>query len=69
MEFLLFLATELAHFAPLHRAFLAQAIYELYGKEPEKLLSLYQALVHQVPKVEREDPLMRRVLGDDLRGR
>jgi hypothetical protein len=40
VELLLFLATELAHFAPLHRAFLAQAIYELYGKEPEKLLSL-----------------------------
>ena len=63
IEFLFLLATELAHFAPLHRALLARAIYGLYREEWEKLLSLYQALVHQAPRIEREDPLLQRVLG------
>ncbi len=62
MESLLLFATELAHFAPLHRALLARAIYDLYGKEPERLLTLYQALTHQTPKVEGEDPLLQRIL-------
>ncbi len=61
---LFLLATELAHFAPLHRAALARALYELYREtEPGKLLSLYQALVHRAPEVEREDPVLRRLLG------
>jgi len=66
---LFLLATELAHFAPLHRAVLARALYELYWEtEPGRLLSLYQALVNRVPEVERNDPLLSRLLGED-RGR
>ncbi len=61
---LFLLATELAHFAPLHRAALARALYELYREtEPGKLLSLYQALVHRASEVERNDPLLSRLLG------
>jgi hypothetical protein len=61
---LFLLATELAHFAPLHRAALARALYELYGKtEPGKLLALYQALAHRASEVERNDPLLSRLLG------
>jgi len=67
VEPLLLLATELAHLAPLYRTFLARAIYDLYGKEPERLLPLYRALAHQVPKVEREDPLLQRILGGGFR--
>ena len=63
---LFLLATELAHFAPLHRAALARALYELYGKtEPGKLLALYQALVNRAPEVERTDPLLSRLLGGE----
>jgi len=69
VEALLLLATEIAHLAPLYCAFLGRAIYDLYGKEPEKLLPLYQALVHQVPKIEREDPLLQRILGGGFRGK
>jgi hypothetical protein len=66
IESLFLLATELAHFAPLHRALLARATYKLYEKQPEKLLPLYQALAHQAPQVEREDPLMRRILACEI---
>jgi hypothetical protein len=63
---LFLLATELAHFAPLHRAALARALYELYGKtEPGKLLALYRALVNRAPEVERTDPLLSRLLGGE----
>jgi hypothetical protein len=63
---LFLLATELAHFAPLHRAALARALYDLYGEtEPGRLLSLYRALVNRAPEVERNDPVLSRLLGGD----
>jgi len=58
---LFILATELAHFSPMYRAMLGWKLYELYGGDRSRLLSLYQSLVHRLPALEAKDPLIRRV--------
>ena len=60
---LFILATELAHFGHLYRAGLGRGVYDLYRRsDPARLVALWEVLAHKFAALEREDPLLRRVV-------